>query len=135
MSKVAVLGSGVVGEVLANGFLKHGYDVMRASREPQKLEAWRASAGPKAQTGTFDAAAKWGETVVLAVKGSAAEAAIEQAGLANLAGKTVIDSTNPIADAPPENGVLRFFTDLAPFAVRLTPNPADGWPLKRACTE
>lgn len=112
MSKVAVLGSGVVGEVLAGGFLKHGYEVMRASREPQKLESWRAGAGPKAQIGTFEAAAKWGDTVVLAVKGSAAEAAIEQAGVANLAGKTIIDSTNPIADAPPENGVLRFFTDL-----------------------
>jgi hypothetical protein len=28
------------------------------------------------------------------------------------AGKPVIDATNPIADAPPENGVLKFFTSL-----------------------
>jgi predicted dinucleotide-binding enzyme len=112
MSKIAVLGSGQVGEVLANGFLKHGHEVMRGSRDVAKLAAWKNGAGPKAQVGTFDAAAKWGQTVVLAVKGSAAEAAIEQAGVANLAGKTVIDATNPIADAPPENGVLRFTTDL-----------------------
>jgi len=38
---VAVLGTGVVGEVLANGFLKHGYEVMRASRDPQKLSEWK----------------------------------------------------------------------------------------------
>jgi 8-hydroxy-5-deazaflavin:NADPH oxidoreductase len=111
MSKVAVLGSGQVGEVLANGFLKHGHEVMRGSRDVAKLAAWKNGAGPKAQVGTFDAAAKWADSVVLAVKGSAAEAAIEQAGAANLAGKTVMDATNPIADAPPDNGVIRYFTE------------------------
>jgi predicted dinucleotide-binding enzyme len=34
------------------------------------------------------------------------------AGAENLRGKIVIDATNPIADAPPEAGVLRFFTSL-----------------------
>jgi hypothetical protein len=112
MSKIAVLGSGVVGEVLSNGFLKHHYEVMRGSRDPGKLDAWKAGAGAKAQVGTFETAAKWADSVVLAVKGSAAIAAIEQAGLSNLSGKTVMDTTNPIADAPPENGVLKFTTDL-----------------------
>jgi len=112
MNKIAVLGSGVVGQVLADGFLKQGHEVMRASREPSKLEAWKASAGGAARIGTFEAAARWGSTIVLAVKGSAAEAAVDQAGVANLAGKTVIDTTNPIADAPPEHGVLKFFTDI-----------------------
>jgi predicted dinucleotide-binding enzyme len=55
-------------------------------------------------------AAKFGEIVVLAVKGVAAEAALRQAGLDNLAGKTVIDTTNPIAEEPPVNGVLKYFT-------------------------
>ncbi len=110
MSKIAVLGSGTVGQTLADGFLKKGHDVMRASRDPGKLADWKAGAGPHAQTGTFADAAKWGEIVVLAVKGGAAEAAVEQAGIANLAGKTVIDTTNPIADAPPQQGVLRYFT-------------------------
>jgi predicted dinucleotide-binding enzyme len=112
MSKVAVLGSGQVGQVLADGFLKHGHEVMRASREPGKLAAWKAGAGAKARVGTPAEAAKWGDCVVLAVKGTAAEAAIAEAGAENLAGKTVMDATNPIANAPPQNGVLRFFTDL-----------------------
>ncbi len=112
MSKIAVLGSGQVGQVLADGLLKHGHEVMRASREPSKLSGWKAAAGTKAHTGTFAEAAKWGDSVLLAVKGGGAEAAVEQAGPSNLAGKTVMDATNPIADAPPQNGVLRFFTDL-----------------------
>lgn len=112
MSKVAVLGSGQVGEVLANGFLKHGHEVLRASREPEKLAAWRAKAGTQARTGTFAEAGAWGEIVVLAVKGAAAEAVVEAAGVEQLAGKLVLDTTNPIADEPPVNGVIRFFTDL-----------------------
>ncbi|MCC6664780.1 MAG: NAD(P)-binding domain-containing protein [Polyangiaceae bacterium] len=112
MSKYAVLGSGQVGQVLADGLLAEGHEVMRASREPSKLAEWKEKAGPKAQAGTFEQAARWGEQIVLAVKGSAAEQAVELAGPANLAGKTVIDATNPIADAPPVNGVLRFFTNL-----------------------
>src|SRR6185369_2549737 len=112
MSKVSILGSGSVGEVLGNGFLKHGHDVLRASREPQKLADWKAKAGAKAQTGTLAEAGAWGEIIVLAVKGTAAEAVVEAAGVKNLAGKLVLDTTNPIAELPPENGVLRFFTDL-----------------------
>jgi 8-hydroxy-5-deazaflavin:NADPH oxidoreductase len=112
MSKIAVLGSGQVGQVLADGLLKHGHEVMRASRDPGKLADWKKGAGGKAHTGTFAEAAKWGGSVLLAVKGSAAEAAIEQAGAANLAGKTVMDATNPIAEGAPQNGVLRYFTDM-----------------------
>lgn len=107
--KIAVLGSGQVGQVLADGFLKHGHDVVRASREPAKLEDWRKGAGAKASTGTFEDAAKQAEVVVLAVKGTAAESAVELAG-AGLDGKVVLDATNPIADAPPVNGVLVYFT-------------------------
>jgi predicted dinucleotide-binding enzyme len=107
--KVGVIGSGVVGQVLAGGFLKHGHEVMRGSREPGKLAEWRSGAGPKAQAGTFAETARFGEVVVLAVKGTAAIQAVDACGGA-LDGKAVIDTTNPIADAPPVNGVLRFFT-------------------------
>ncbi len=48
----------------------------------------------------------------MAVKGNAAVEALTLAGAKNLAGKTVIDACNPIEDSPPENGVLRFFTDI-----------------------
>jgi len=110
MKKVGVIGSGQVGEVLANAFLTLGYEVMRGTRETKKLEAWQSKAGAKAKVGTFDQTAKFADIVVLAVKGTAAAQAIELCGTANLTGKIVIDATNPIADAAPVNGVLRFFT-------------------------
>jgi 8-hydroxy-5-deazaflavin:NADPH oxidoreductase len=112
MKNVAVIGSGVVGEALAAGFLKHGYRVMRASRDPGKLKAWKDAGGRDASTGTFAEAAAWGDAVVLAVKGTAAEAAVDLCGAKALSGKIVMDATNPIADAAPENGVLRYFTDI-----------------------
>ncbi|CAN5324478.1 NAD(P)-binding domain-containing protein [soil metagenome] len=110
MKKVSVLGSGQVGEVLANGFLKHGYAVMRGSRDVVKLADWKSGAGANASSGTFAEAAAWGEIVVLAVKGTAAEAAVDLAGARNLAGKPVLDASNPIADQPPEEGVVKYFT-------------------------
>lgn len=111
MKKIAVFGTGQVGDTLANGFLGAGHAVMRASREPSKLQDWKSSAQGEASIGSLADAAKWADTVVLAVKGTAAESALEQAGIANLDGKVVIDTTNPIADAPPQNGVLVYFTN------------------------
>lgn len=109
--KIGIIGSGEVAKTLAAGFLKHGHEVTLGTREANKLADF-AKANPKAKIGRFADAAKFGEVVVLAVKGSAASMALEAAGAANLAGKTVIDTSNPIADAPPENGVLRYFTSL-----------------------
>jgi hypothetical protein len=108
-SKVGVIGSGQVGETLANGFIKHGYDVMRGSRDPSKLASWKGGRGEAAKTGTFGETARFGELVVLAVKGNAAEESVSLCGSA-LDGKVVIDTTNPIADTPPTNGVISFFT-------------------------
>ncbi len=108
--RIGVIGSGEVGETLADGFLKHGYAVMRGSRDPGKLEAWRAAAGGRASVGTLAETARFGGLVVLAVKGTGAEEAVRLAGPANLAGKTVIDTTNPIAERPPVKGVLQLFT-------------------------
>ncbi len=107
--RVGVLGSGVVGQTLAEGFLKHGHEVMRGSRDPAKLRAWKDGAGAAARIGTMVEAARFGELVVLAVKGTGATAAVE-ACAEELSGKPVIDTTNPIAEAPPVNGVLQFFT-------------------------
>jgi hypothetical protein len=109
--KVGVLGSGDVARVLASGFLKHGHAVTIGSRTPGKLVDWAAS-NAKAVVGTFVDAAQFGELIVLAVKGSVARDALQLAGARNLAGKAVIDATNPIADAAPVNGVLKFFTGL-----------------------
>jgi predicted dinucleotide-binding enzyme len=107
--KIGVVGSGTVGETLANGFLAEGHEVMRGSREPTKLADWRAKAGAKASLGTMEETAHFGDVVVLAVKGTAAESAVTLCGKA-LDGKTVIDTTNPIANAPPVDGVLVYFT-------------------------
>jgi predicted dinucleotide-binding enzyme len=107
--KIGVLGSGVVGKVLSDGLLRHGHEVMRGSREPAKLSDWKAHHGAHAHLGTFAEAARFGELAVLAVKGSAAAAAVKACG-AGLDGKAVLDATNPIADEPPQDGVLRFFT-------------------------
>lgn len=107
--QVGVIGSGVVAKALASGFLKHGYGTMIGSRSPEKLADW-AAANPKGKTGTFAEAAAFGDVVVLAVNGKVAAEALRLAGAENLKGKPVMDATNPIADAPPVNGVLQFFT-------------------------
>ena len=109
MSKrIGVLGSGQVAQVLAAGFKKHGHDVRIGSREPHKLSEFAGKSG--IATGTFAETAAHGALLVLAVKGSGAAAALELAGPRNLDGKIIIDTTNPIADAPPDHGVIRYFT-------------------------
>jgi len=110
--KVGVIGSGVVGRVLAAGFVQHGYEAMIGTREPAKLADWAAGAGRGVRLGSVPEAAAFGDAIVLAVKGGAAHAALDLAGAANLTGKLILDTTNPIAEAPPEGGVLRFFTNL-----------------------
>lgn len=69
--KVGVLGSGDVAKVLAGGFIKHGHQVMLGTRDTGKLREWVAQ-HQGAQAGSFADAAKFGEFVVLAVKGTAA---------------------------------------------------------------
>jgi predicted dinucleotide-binding enzyme len=108
MTRFGVLGSAQVGRVLAAGLKKHGYDVRIASRTPEKLADFSRAAGIAA--GTFEDVAAWADAVVLAVAGTAAEDVLKQAGAQRLAGKVVIDVTNPIAPEQPEDGVLRFFT-------------------------
>jgi predicted dinucleotide-binding enzyme len=108
MQKVGVLGSAVVGKTLARGFKVHGYDVRIGSRTPTKLAEFSSSAGIAAVT--FTEIASWADLIVLAVRGASAEEALRSAGADRLAGKIVIDTTNPISDAPPVDGVIQFFT-------------------------
>ena len=107
--KIGIIGSGVVAQALGAGFRKYGYEVMLGTREPGKLKDWLAGAGKGAKTGSVADTAAFGEIVVLAVKGSMAEAVAKQVAGA-LKGKTVLDTNNPIADKPPVDGVLEFFT-------------------------
>jgi hypothetical protein len=108
--KIGIIGSGIVGQTLANGFVKHGYDVAIGTNTAGKREELESRTNGKAKVGSFADAAAFGEIVVLATKGTAAEAALKMAGIPSLKGKTVIDTTNPIAEAPPVKGVLPFFT-------------------------
>jgi len=113
--KIGVLGSGIVGRTLADGFFKHGYEVMLGTRDPARGEvpAWvaqHAAEHPGAQAGTFRQAAAFGEIVVLAVKGLVAEEVINQAGPDHFTGKIVIDTTNPLASEKPVDGILTFST-------------------------
>jgi len=108
---VGILGSGPVAQALAAGFLKHGHAVTLGTRSPGKLADFLKK-NPGAKTASFSDTAAGAGIVVLAVRGTAAESALDMAGAAALKGKIVLDTTNPIADAPPENGVLRFFTNL-----------------------
>jgi hypothetical protein len=110
--KVAIIGSGIVGQVLAQGFARHGFETTIASRDPDKIARWAATTSPTVATAGVADAASSADIIVLAVKGTAAGAAVQLAGPEALAGKTVIDATNPISDAPPEGGVLSYFTDL-----------------------
>ena len=109
--RIGIIGSGAVARSLAGGFLKHGHGVTMGTRHAEKLAEWRTK-NPQADVGSFADAAASADVVVLAVKGTAASDALRQAGAANLEGKVVIDTTNPVADAPPDHGVLKFFTSL-----------------------
>ncbi|MGH7426955.1 MAG: NADPH-dependent F420 reductase [Candidatus Methylomirabilaceae bacterium] len=108
---VGILGSGVVATTLGSGFLKHGHACMLGTRDARKLAEWQAKHAA-ATIGSFAQAAAFGEVVVLAVKGDAALDVLRLAGDPALADKVVIDTTNPIAAAPPVNGVLKYFTSL-----------------------
>ncbi len=109
--RVGILGSGDVAKTLAAGFVRHGHEVTLGTRAPAKLAAWSA-AHHEVRIASFANAAKFAELVVLAIKGTGAADALRSADAGDIAGKPVIDATNPISDEPPVNGVLRFYTNL-----------------------
>jgi predicted dinucleotide-binding enzyme len=108
---IGILGSGDVAKSLAAGLIAEGHSVMLGTRDAAKLGDWQRS-HMAAKIGSFVEAARFGEVIVLSVRGSAGANALKAAGAANIDGKVIIDTTNPIADAAPVNGVLKFFTDI-----------------------
>lgn len=113
MKKIGIIGSGAVGKALAKGFLKYGYDVTIASRTAEKQASLASEIGGNIKTASFADTAKNAGIIILAVKGAVAESALDLCGIDHLAGKTIIDATNPIAtEVPPKNGVLNYFTSL-----------------------
>jgi predicted dinucleotide-binding enzyme len=108
--KIGLLGSGAVGQALAKAFASEGNEVMLGTRDPNavKITEWLQKAGNGIKAGTFDETAKFGELIVLCALFRAVEDVISLAGKKNLEGKIVIDTTNPIAEGPPVNGVLKY---------------------------
>ena len=109
--KIGIIGSGIVGQVLAKAFINEGYEVKMGTRNTAKEDVVKfKAANPAITIGSFAETATFGELLILATGGSVTEDAIKMAGINNFSGKIIIDATNPIAGAPPVNGVLQFFT-------------------------
>jgi len=96
--KIGVLGTGIVGQTLAGGFISLGHKVMMGTRDAKadKVKAWVDKNGKNASSGTFEEAAKFSELGVLSTLWTGTENAIKLAGPKNLSGKVVIDTTNPL---------------------------------------
>lgn len=108
VTKVGVLGSGGVAKVLAQGALKHGYSVMIGSRTVAKVEAF-AKGIDGMESGTLAETAAFGEIVILAIKGHAAEATVKGLDV-QLRNKTVIDACNPIDESKKRSdNIVPFF--------------------------
>jgi 8-hydroxy-5-deazaflavin:NADPH oxidoreductase len=110
--KIGILGSGEVGKALGAGFATLGHDVLIGTRDPgsEKIRAWATKTGPRASAGTFAEAAAFAEVAVLATLWDGTENAIRLGGPHNLAGKVVIDTTNPLdfsGGPPPKLSVGR----------------------------
>ncbi len=110
--KIGIIGSGIVGQTLAKAFTSEGHNVILGTRDPLKEEVVKFNKETSIATGTFEDVATFGEVIVLATKGSGAQEAIQLAGKYNFDNKIVLDTTNPIADMPPTNGVLHYTTSL-----------------------
>jgi 8-hydroxy-5-deazaflavin:NADPH oxidoreductase len=104
--KVAIIGSGIVGQTLGKKLVELGHDVVLGTRDPNKLDEakgwagslsdWLTAVGNKATVATFAAAAAQGEIVINATHGMASLAALQTAGAENLQGKILIDVANEL---------------------------------------
>ena len=111
--KVGIIGSGIVGQVLAKAFKAEGYEVTLGTRNTSKEDVLKFNKVTNIAIATFEEVAKQAQVIVLATKGSGAEEAIKLAGINNFSNKVVIDTTNPISETvAPSNGVIHFFTSL-----------------------
>lgn len=96
--KIAVLGTGVVGNTIGSALIKLGHAVKMGSRTKgnEKSVAWVAVNGPNASEGTFKDAATFGQVIFNCTKGDGALDAIRLAGAENVRDKVLIDISNPL---------------------------------------
>ncbi len=107
---IGVLGTGTVGRTLSQALVEHGHEVRMGSRAAgnERAVAWAQQGGPLASEGSFADAAGFGELVFNATAGMASLDALESAGSEQLAGKVLIDVSNPLdmsAGFPPRLSV------------------------------
>src|SRR6266446_699939 len=93
--RIAIIGARSVGATLGQAWLKHGEDVVWGLRNPADP---KYAVLPKERVKAPAEAAKTAEVVVIATPWSATEAAVKSLG--SLAGKIVIDCTNPLGMGP-----------------------------------
>ncbi len=96
--KMAVLGTGDVGQRIATKLVELGHEVRMGSRseDNEKGRAWAEGLGERADLATFADAAAFGEWVFNCTAGVHSLAALELAGAENLAGKILVDLSNPL---------------------------------------
>jgi 8-hydroxy-5-deazaflavin:NADPH oxidoreductase len=104
--KVAIIGSGIVGQTLGKKLVELGHDVILGTRDPHKLDEakgwagslsdWLNVVGNKATVATFATAAAQGEIVINATYGMASLEALQIAGIDNLQNKILIDVANEL---------------------------------------
>jgi len=96
--KIAVLGTGDVGQTIGSRLVELGHEVKLGSRTAgnEKAGAWMKKAGAKASTGTFADAAAFGEVIFNCTLGGASLEALKAAGEANLGTKVLVDVANPL---------------------------------------
>jgi 8-hydroxy-5-deazaflavin:NADPH oxidoreductase len=111
MKKAGIIGSGNVGVALAKGFIKYGYETTLSSRSAEKRESLKQEI-PGVKADTPENVARNNDFIIFAVKGTEAKTALQELNPENLAGKTVIDTTVPLANEAPVNGVLLYFSDI-----------------------
>jgi 8-hydroxy-5-deazaflavin:NADPH oxidoreductase len=111
LSRIGVLGTGMVGQAVATKLVDVGHEVMMGSRQAgnQKAVEWAEGAGERASEGSFTDAAAFGEIVINATAGEGSLDALEQAGADNLAGKVLWDISNALDYS---TGALRLTVDV-----------------------
>ncbi len=95
--RIGIIGSGTMGGALGLLWAEAGHQILFSSRNPHELMDLVQSAAPRASAGFADAAAFFGDVVLLAVPPGAIPQIGEDFGHL-MQGKVVIDLTNPRAD-------------------------------------
>lgn len=92
--RIAVLGTGMVGRALAGALTAAGHEVRVGTRDPSASAERDELAG--LELATFGDAAEWAQIVVNASSGDVTLQVLESAGAENLAGKPLVDISNPL---------------------------------------